>query len=50
MELLGDVRHVESHSIRLEMVLLLVQGSYTVCVKHTIGSEVILEAPDGTPR
>ena len=22
----------------------------TVCPKHTIGSEIILDAPDGTPR
>ena len=22
----------------------------TVCAKHTIGSEIILDAPDGTPR
>ena len=22
----------------------------TVCVKRTIGSEIILDAPDGTPR
>ena len=22
----------------------------TVCVEHTIGSEIILDAPDGTPR
>jgi hypothetical protein len=21
-----------------------------VCVEHTIGSEIMLEAPDGTPR
>ena len=22
----------------------------TVCAKHTIGSEIILDAPDGTPK
>jgi hypothetical protein len=22
----------------------------TVCAKHTIGSEIILDTPDGTPR
>ena len=49
MELLGDVGHVESHSVHLEMVLVLVQDRSTVCVKHTIGSEIILDAPDGTP-
>ena len=50
MELLGDVGHVESHSVRLQMVLVLVQDRCTVCAKHTIGSKIILDAPDGTPR
>jgi hypothetical protein len=27
-----------------------VQERYKVCAKQTIGSEIILEAPDGTPR
>jgi hypothetical protein len=27
-----------------------VQDSCTVCAKRTIGSEIILETPDGTPR
>ena len=26
------------------------QDRGTVCAKHTIGSEIVLEAPDGTPR
>jgi hypothetical protein len=34
----------------LEIVLLLVQDWGTVFVKHTVGSEIVLEAPDGTPR
>ena len=50
MELLGDVGHVESRSARLEMVLVLVQDRCTICAKHTIGSEIILDAPDGNPR
>ena len=50
MELLGDVGHVESRSIRLEMVFVLVQDRCTVCAEHTIGSEIVLDAPDGTPR
>ena len=37
MELLGDVGHVESHSVRLEMVLVLVQDWCTVCAKRTMG-------------
>ena len=49
MELLSDVGLVESRSVRLEMVLVLVQDRCTVCAKHSIGSEIILDAPDGTP-
>ena len=41
MELLGDVGHVESRLIRLEMVLVLVQDRCTVCVKRTIGTYII---------
>ena len=50
MELLGDVGHVESRSVCLELVLVLVQDRCTVRDKHTIASEIILDAPDGTPR
>jgi hypothetical protein len=34
----------------LEMVLVSVQDRCMVCAKHTTGSEIILDAPDGTPR
>jgi hypothetical protein len=37
-------------SVHLETVLVSVQDRYMVCSKHTIGSEIILDAPDGTPR
>ena len=50
MELFGDVGHVESHSVRLEMVLVLVQDRCMVCAEHNIGSEIVLDAPDVTPR
>ena len=36
--------------IRLETVLVLVQDRCMVCGKRTLGSEIILDAPDGTPR
>ena len=49
MELLGDVGHVESRSVCLETVLVLVQDRCTVGAECTIGSEIILDAPDGTP-
>jgi hypothetical protein len=35
-------------SFCLEIVLILTQDSCTVCAKHTIGLEIILDAPDGT--
>ena len=50
MVILGDVGHVESHSVCLEMVLVLVQDRCTVCAKRTIGSDIVLDAPDGSPR
>ena len=37
MEHLVDVGHVESRSVRLEIVLVLVQDRCTVCAKRTIG-------------
>ena len=48
MELLGDEAQVNLVSVHLETVLVLVQDSCTVCSKQ--GSEIILTAPDGTPR
>ena len=54
MELLGEVGHVESRSVRLEMVLVLllvlVQDRCTVCAKRTIGSDIVKDTLDGTPR
>ena len=50
MELLGDMGHVESRSVHLEMVFVLVQDRCTVYAEHTIGSEIVLDAPDGTLR
>ena len=41
MELLGYVGHLESGSVRLEMVLVLVQDRCTVCAKRTIGSDSV---------
>ena len=37
-------------SIHLETVLVSLQNRCTVCAKHTIGSDVIFDALDGTPR
>ena len=37
-------------SFSLEIVLVSVQDRCMVCAKCTIGSEIILDAPDGTPK
>ena len=50
MELLGDVGHVESRSVHLDMELVLMEDRCTVCAKRTIGSDIVLEAHDGTSR
>jgi hypothetical protein len=34
----------------LEIVLILTHDRCTVCVKLTIGLEIILDGPDGSPR
>ena len=45
MVLLGDVGHVESCSVHLEMVLVLMEDRCMVCAKCTIGSDIVLDAP-----
>ena len=50
MELLSDVGHVESCFGSIGVVLVLVQDRCMVCAKRAIGSEIILDTPDGTPR
>jgi hypothetical protein len=37
-------------SDRLEIVLILTQDWCTICAERTIGSAIVLDAPDGTPR
>jgi hypothetical protein len=36
--------------VHLEMVLVSVQDRCTVCAKRTIGSGIVLDKKDGTPR
>ena len=50
MEPLGDEAQVEARFVRLEIVPMLTQDSCTVCVERIIGSKIILDASDGTPR
>ena len=37
-------------TVHFEIVLILTQDRCTVCAEHLIGSEIVLDAPDGTPR
>ena len=51
MVLIGDVGHVESRfSLFVDIVSVECKIGARFRVKHTIGSEIILDAPDGTPR
>jgi hypothetical protein len=36
-------------SVLLKIVFVSVRDRCIVCAKHTIGSEIVLDAPDGTP-
>ena len=50
MVLVGDEAQLEARFVRLEIVLIFTQDRCTVCAECTIGSEIILDAPDGTLR
>jgi hypothetical protein len=50
MVLLRDKAQVETLLVRLEIVIILSQDRCMVCAEHTIGLEIVLDAPDGTPR
>ena len=47
---LGDEAQVEVCFGLSDIVLILTQDRCMVCVEHTIGSEIVLDTPDGTPR
>jgi hypothetical protein len=50
MELLGDEAQVEVHFGPFGASVILMQDRCPVCAEHTIGSEIVLDAPYGTPR
>ena len=50
MVLLGDEAQVVAQFDLLEIVLILMQDRCTLCAECNIGSKIILDAPDGTPR
>jgi hypothetical protein len=50
MELLGDVGKWSLVLVHSGTVLVLEEDRCMVCAKHTIGLEIILYAPDNSPR
>ena len=50
MVLLGDEAQVQAHFGLFRDSTSLMQDRCTVCAEHTIGSEIVLDAPGGTPR
>jgi hypothetical protein len=50
MELLGDVGHVESYFGPFGDSISVGAKLYTVCIKRTIGLEIVLDTLDGAPR
>jgi hypothetical protein len=48
MVLLGDEALVEAHLVCFEIVLILTRDRCMVCTERTLGSEIVLGAPDGT--
>jgi hypothetical protein len=47
---LGDEAKWKLVSILSDIVLILMQDRCTICIKCTIGSEIVLDTPDGNPR
>jgi hypothetical protein len=50
MVLLGDEAQVDARFGLFGVMLILTQDTCTVYAERTIGSKIILDAPDGTPR
>jgi len=50
MVLLGDMVKWKLISVRFEVVLISTQDWCTICAERAIVLEVMLGAPDGTPR
>ena len=47
---LGDELKLKLISVGLEIVVILMKDRCTVCIECTIDSEIVWDAPDGTPR
>ena len=47
---LGDEAQVEARFGLSDILLILTQDRCTVCVERTIGSDIVLDTLNGTPR
>jgi hypothetical protein len=50
MVLLGEEAQVDARLVYLDIVLTLTQDRSMVCAERTIGSEIVVDAPNGSPR
>jgi hypothetical protein len=50
MVLLGDDAQFIARFSPFRDVLILTQDWCTICAERTMGSEIVLDAPNGTPR
>jgi hypothetical protein len=50
MVLLGDEAQVKAFSVHLEKWVILMQDRCTVCIERAVGSDIVLDSPDRTPR
>jgi hypothetical protein len=50
MVLLGEAAQVVARLCPIGVVLIFTQDRCTVCTGHAIGSKIILDVLDGTPR
>jgi hypothetical protein len=50
MVLLGDEAQVDARFSPFGDVLILTQDRGTICVERTVGTKIILDTPDRTPR
>ena len=50
MVLLGDEAQLEARFGSFDDSVILMEDRCVICAECTIGSEIVLDAPDGTPR
>jgi hypothetical protein len=50
MVLLADKAQVKAFLVHLEKGVILMQDRCTICIERAVGSDIILDSLDGTPR